>query len=246
MRVRGNPLYQEDLAFIQAMGFGDLAERAAPALISLLRGAAVVVRRVVDVGCGTGITTRALVDAGFETTAIEPSESLLKMARPRAPGALFHQASVYEVDLPLCEALVAVGEPLTYHEPNVDADARVEGFFQRAAKAIAPQGLLILDVICTEGPSLAARTWRSETDWAILSETTENLETRRLTRTIETFRKEGDRYRRAREVHHVRLFDELQMRGWLERAGFAVETRGAYGDDALLPRRVAFIGVRRG
>jgi trans-aconitate methyltransferase len=72
-------LYAHDLAFIQARGFGELAAAAAAAVIPLLqaRGA----RRVVDIGCGAGVSTKALVDGGFDTLAIEHSEALLALTR---------------------------------------------------------------------------------------------------------------------------------------------------------------------
>jgi len=43
------PLYQEDLAYIQAVAFGGLANGAMPAVIERLRASRIPVRRVVDV-----------------------------------------------------------------------------------------------------------------------------------------------------------------------------------------------------
>src|SRR5512146_1983580 len=100
------PLYQEDLAYIQAVAFGGLASGAMPAVIDRLRAARIPVRRVVDVGCGAGISTRALVDAGFDTRAIEPSASLLAIARSTAPGARFELGSVCDVALEPCDAIL--------------------------------------------------------------------------------------------------------------------------------------------
>jgi hypothetical protein len=51
--------YQEDLAYIQSVGFGDLARGAAPEILRRLRAAHCPVRRIVDVGCGAGPLARA-------------------------------------------------------------------------------------------------------------------------------------------------------------------------------------------
>jgi trans-aconitate methyltransferase len=80
-------LYDEALAFIHASGFGELASAAAAAMIPTLRARGA--RRVVGVGCGAGVSTKALVDAGFETLAIESSAALLDIARRCAPSARF-------------------------------------------------------------------------------------------------------------------------------------------------------------
>jgi SAM-dependent methyltransferase len=237
-------LYEEDLAYVQAHAFGDFARAAAPYIVQRLREAAVPVRRVVDVGCGAGVTTRALVDAGFDTVAIERSAPLLAFARAAAPAASFVHASAYEVELPACHAILAVGEPLTYHAPGDDADAVLRAFFARCAGALSPGGLVAFDLIVTGEPSLDGAGFRSADDWAILYRTEEERPSRRLVRTIETFRRTGDLYRRAREVHHVRVFPEATVRGWLEDLGFQVVTARAYGDAALATRRVAFLAAR--
>jgi hypothetical protein len=68
---------------------------------------------------------------------------------------------------------------------------------------------------------------------------------RRLVRTIETFRRIDDRYRCAREVHHVKLFGEQEIGAWLTRAGFDFKTADSYGAHHLGPRRMAFFATRQ-
>jgi SAM-dependent methyltransferase len=241
-------LYDDDLAYIQATGFGGLAAGAAPAIVALLRRNPVPVRRVVDVGCGAGVTTRALTDAGFDTLAIDPSAALLEHARRAAPAARFVESSAYDAPLEACEAILAVGEPLTYHEPDVDADGRVRQFFRKAARALAPGGLLVFDVILEHGPHgppLDARGWAGGDDWVILWETVEDRAARRLTRRIDTFRRQGTTYRRSSELHAVKAFDAEALTTWLEGEGFEVATASSYGAQPLGARRLAFFAQRR-
>lgn len=49
-----------------------------------------------------------------------------------------------------------------------------------------------------------------------------------LTRTITTFRKLGEAYRRHREIHRLRLYPRSEVTQQLKRAGFQVRTLGGY------------------
>ena len=238
-----NRLYQQDLAFIQALGFGGFALGAASEIIRQLRSSATAVRCVVDVGCGAGPLSTALVDARFEVTGIDVSGELLAIAGSVCPAARFIHASIYDVEIPECQAILAVGEPLTYHDGD-GAEDRVRGFFQRASETLPCGGMLIFDLIELGEPSLAGRVWRTGEDWAVLAETQEDQSARSLIRTIDTFRRVGNLYRRGREMHRVRLFDRGEVCGWLEQAGFCARTANAYGDFRLAPRRRAFFCTR--
>lgn len=238
-------LYGADLAQIQAAAFGDLARQAAPELVALLNASSIPVRRVYDVGCGAGVTTRALALAGFETIAVEPSPHLLAIARAAAPSATFLNASAYDFEIRPCEAVLAIGEVLTYHPVEVDADARVRTFFRNVARALAPGGRLVFDLIDADGPALDAKSWKGEAAWVILWETREDRAAARLTRSVETFTREADgRYRRTAETHPVKLFREADVRAWLTDAGFDVHTARAYGAVPLAPRRIAYVATR--
>jgi SAM-dependent methyltransferase len=236
-----NRIYEEDLAYIQAKEFGGLAEGAASEIIRRLRRAAVPVKRVVDAGCGAGPLSKALVEAGFDVTGIDASPALLEFAREAAPKARFVCGSIYDVELPACEAIVAVGEPLTYHDPGVDGLGRLRTFFERAAAVLPSGGLLIFDLIERGEVSLSNRGFRSGEDWAILYETQEQRDS--LIRFIETFRCVGECYRRGYETHGVQVFNAIEVREELHRC-FRVDMTGSYGAQELGPRRVAFFATR--
>jgi hypothetical protein len=186
----------------------------------------------------------ALIDAGFDVTGIDTSAELLNFARANVPTAHFVQASAYEVQIQGYDAVVALGEPLTYHAHGADADSLVCGFFQRVAEGLPSGGMLIFDVIGLGEPSLSGRTWNSGDDWAVLVETIENQTERTLVRNIETFRCVGESYRRSHEVHRVRLFDVARLCDQLAYYGFATETAQSYATQPLPPRRHAFFARR--
>jgi SAM-dependent methyltransferase len=237
-------LYTEDLAYIQAAAFGDLARGAAPEIIRLLQSAAISIRRVVDAGCGAGTLARALLDAGFEVTGIDSSAELLAIASEAAPGARFIHASIYDAGIPACEAIVALGEPLAYHADSAGADLRVRRFFQSAAAILPRGGLLIFDLIEPGEPLLAGRFWSAGEDWAVLVETTEDPSSRTLVRSMETFRRVNHLYRRGSETHRVRLFDAGALLAELAACGFETCTAQSYGEYRLAPRRRAFFCAR--
>jgi hypothetical protein len=138
-----------------------------------------------------------MVEAGFDVTGVDDSTDLVAIAAVNVPGARFAKASIYGLEIPACEAIVAIGEPLTYHPEIADADRSVWNFVQRAGRILPYGGLLIFDVIETGQPTLAGRTWRSGADWAVLAETTEDQPSRTLVRIIQTFRQVGDLCRRG-------------------------------------------------
>jgi len=239
-------LYQCDLAYVQAAAFGGLARGAAAEIIRRLQSAGAQLRRVVDVGCGAGVLTKSLTDAGFEVTGVDTSAELLEFARTNVPNVPLVHASAYDFQIEGYDAVVALGEPLTYHSESAEADKLLTSFFRRVADALPVGGMFIFDVIGLGEPSLAARTFRSGDDWAVLVETAENQSQRILVRNIEIFRGVGDLYRRSHEVHTVRLFEVTKVCEQLASMGFVTETARSYGTQELPPRRHAFFATRLG
>jgi SAM-dependent methyltransferase len=238
------PPYKRDLAYIQAVAFGGLAQGAAPEIIRVLKSAPVQIRRVVDAGCGAGPLTAALAEAGFEVTGIDSSADLLSIARSSVSSAQFLHGSIYETQIPDCEAIIALGEPLTYQAEAAGADSLVESFFRRASEILPAGGKLIFDVIEVGAPALNGRSWSAGEDWAVLVETVEDQSSRTLTRNIQTFRRIENFYRRECETHRIRVFETSTLVDQLAACGFSTETAQAYGTQQLSPRRRAFFATR--
>lgn len=107
--------YRDDLAYIHDAGFGHLATSAAPVVIEELRRVGALSGTLVDLGCGSGITSGLLCDAGYEVIGIDLSEPLLQIARERVPKAAFRMDSFVRADIPPCVAVIAIGGGFQLH-----------------------------------------------------------------------------------------------------------------------------------
>jgi SAM-dependent methyltransferase len=233
--------YARDLAHVHDVGFGDFARDAAPGLLRRLRRAGIRDGLVVDLGCGSGIWARALLDAGYDVLGVDVSADLLALARARAPSARFVRGSAHDVDLPPCVAVTALGEVLNYGAPP-HALART---FRRVHGALRPGGLFVFDVA---GPGRAdaqpRRTWRDGEGWLLCVEASEDRKSRELTRTITVFRRSGRSWRRSDEVHRLRLFDRKTVLSVLGTAGFEAEALAGYGRRPRFPAGWAGFAAR--
>jgi len=236
------PGYKEDLAYIHDEGYVAVAEAGARALIELLCLRGVDRGLVVELGCGSGASSRLLTDAGYDVVGIDASPAMIELARQRAPRASFRIGSLVDARLPRCEAVTALGEVINYVFDQRVSQRRLATLFQCVSQALPPGGIFLLDVA---GPVAgASRGWRAGDDWAVLHQTEADEKRRVLTRRIVTFRRIGDAYRRSEEVHRQRLYTPAAMGELLRGVGFRVRIRRNYGDLMLAPNVRAFIATR--
>ena len=201
---------------------------------------------LVDLGCGSGLWAKAAGRAGLTVIGVDQSGAMIRLAKRVAPAAKFIRVSLYDFELPPCDAVTAIGEGLDYLEPGVSRLPSLKRLLARIARALRPGGLFIFDVLLNEGRVLDGRNWRAGGDWAVLTEVKENREAKLLIRRIVTFRKIGSNWRRGEETHRLRLFERRKVERALRDAGFTVRTAQRYGDAALLPRRRIFIARKTG
>jgi SAM-dependent methyltransferase len=138
--------YGEDLAYIHDVGFGDFALGSAPGMLEILGRSGIRGGLVVDLGCGSGLWARELARAGYSVLGIDISEAMISIARSRVPEAEFRVASVFDAEIPPCEAVTSVGEVFNYlFDPHNDTQTLAR-LFQRVYEALAPGGLFLFDV----------------------------------------------------------------------------------------------------
>jgi SAM-dependent methyltransferase len=244
--VSGGGFYGRDVAHVHDTGHGDYAREAAPDLLRRLRAAGLDGGLVVDLGCGSGIWARALLDAGFEVLGVDLSADLLAIARERAPEARFVQASVLDAELPPCAAVTAMSEVVNYAADPRLGRRTVASLMARVHDALRPGGLLLFDALAPGFEPPARRMWREGEGWVVLSELTDGDDPRTRTRRVIVFRRsDGGLWECSDERHPLVLHDAAEVVGDLRRAGFAeVEALDAWGDLRLRPGHVAFTARR--
>jgi SAM-dependent methyltransferase len=234
--------YRTDLAYIHDAGFGRFARGAAALLLEELPRRGFDRGLVIDLGCGSGILAEQLSARGFEVLGIDLSAALIALARKRLPGGLFRVESLLTAELPPCVAIAAVGECVNYLFDDRHSWEGVRRVLGRAFEALAPGGLLVLDV-AEPGrvPGGASKTCIEGEDWAVLVTAEEDGQQGLVTRHITSFRKVGDLYRRDHEVHRLRLVPRAEVVSWLRAIGFQVQTLGGYGPEEFFAGHVGFL-----
>jgi SAM-dependent methyltransferase len=255
-------LYSTDLAYIHDAGFGEFAELAAREVIRILRRHDVRgrpersrgstgsgrARRVVEVGCGSGRLARQLVDAGCTVVGFDISPAMIRLAREKAPEATFRVASLTEARMPRCDAVVAIGEVVTY----VPARGRGNGlppalrtFFSRVHEALEPGGFFIFDFIESGVRRRFSAKYDSGADWVIAVHAELDQRRQVLTRRMIAIRKVGRQYRRTQESHRVQIYSRRAVANALGDAGFTASMSRSYGRWPLLAGGVAVIARRQ-
>ena len=233
--------YRADLAYVHDAGFGFHADACAPGVLELLKD---VRGDVLELGCGSGLLTRYLVDAGHQVIATDASPAMLDLARQKVPEADIRQLVLPDDPLPEADAIVSVGHVLSY----LPDQAALEKALVSIAAALRPGGVMAIDLedlrygaTRVEAPPYV----RVEDGWAIFTRFSLPAPTH-FVRDITTFvRGNDDCWRRENEVHHNVLADTSQVPALLAQHGVDAEVRASFGDETLPDGLVAIVGWRR-
>src|SRR5712692_10467351 len=199
--------YQEDLAYIHDVGFDFYARGVAPELLKIFRRHGITQGLVVDLGCGSGIWAGELIRAGYDVLGVDISESMIRLARKKAPQAKFVRSSFLDVQLPRCDAVTSLGECLCYLFDSKNGTTELTKLFSRIYEALRPGGLFVFDIAQPGQIAIAQRVRNfAGADWVILREAEEDCENMVLTRRMTLFRQVGKLYRRSEETHRLRLY----------------------------------------
>lgn len=231
--------YRDDLALVHHLGFGFHADACAPGMLALLepvRGGLVV-----ELGCGSGLLTRHLLEAGHRVVATDASPAMVALARETAPGAEVRPLFLPDELVPACDAVVSVGHVLNY----LRDEPAVERALIAAAEALRPGGVLALDLCDLRYGELRRdepNSSRIEDDWAIVTRFSlprPNLFVREIAAFL---RSEDGTWRRDDERHENVLVDTAAVPALLANHGVESEVRGFFGNERLPDGLVAIVG----
>jgi SAM-dependent methyltransferase len=214
----------------------------------------VPVRRVLDLGCGTGAHAKLLADRAYEVVGIDASEPLVEIARRKAPAARF-EAGDFTRRLPRgrFDAAISMFGAWCY----VTSDAKAGALLDRLRAKLPKGGLFVFELWSPYG-------WRPLQNWGE-TELEDGRRLLRLTRQHLPLREDVYRFTMEHivlrgeklsdhfvESHALRLRTPAQTSALVEDHGFEVValTAGAMEEKSLAPPaadalRVMMIARRR-
>ena len=239
-----DPYYRADLALVHHLGFGFHADACGPGILKLLEPVQGPGGLVVELGCGSGLLTRILLDAGHRVVATDASPAMLELARSTAPEAKVRQLVLPDDPIPPADAIVSVGHVLSY----LPDAAAIDRALVAIAGTLRPGGVLAIDL--SDLSWNAARRDATQhsfvhDDWALVTRFSQPAADR-FVREMTTFvRNDDGSWRRDDERHDNVLVDTARVPSLLGDHGVDATVRDSFGDETLPPGLKAIVGRKR-
>jgi len=239
-----DPYYRHDLALAHHLGYGFHADACAPGILALLEPVRARGGLVLELGCGSGLLTRKLIDAGHRVIATDASPAMLDIARGYATGAQeIRQLTLPADPLPPADAVVSVGHVLSY----LPDAAAITAALTAIARALLPGGLFAID-LCDlsygQHRRGEASLGRAGEDWAVISATSVPAPDRFVRQITVFMRNDDGSWRRDDERHDNVLIDTARVPGLLAGEDVEVTVGSAFGAEQLPPGLAVLIGRR--
>jgi SAM-dependent methyltransferase len=212
------------------------------------------VRRVLDVGCGTGSHAVLLAERGYEVVGVDRSSEMLRRARERENSISFRLGDMTTLDLgETFDAVLIMFAVLGYLTDNVS----VQSALRVARRHLTADGLLFADVwygpaVLAQRPSERVKVIDTPSGGQVIRTATSRLEPRRNLCTVDYHLwclEDGKLTAEVREQHPMRYFFEPELEGFLSDAAFELLRIGAFPNlDAEPSERtwnVAFVARAR-
>ncbi|MEA2517510.1 MAG: hypothetical protein QOG16_1348 [Actinomycetota bacterium] len=223
-----DPYYKPDLALVHHLGFGFHADMCAPGVLALLepyRGGTVL-----EFGCGSGLLTRYLVEAGHRVIATDASPAMLEIAREYATGAEdFRLLALPGDPLPEVDAIVGIGHPISY----LDTEDEIWRALISIAEASRFFALDICDLEWGRARVDLSDSAKVGDDYAILTRYSQPPPNG-FRRDMTTFLRNDDgTWRRDEERHDNVLVDTSRIPTLLEPHGVTATIEPSFGSEEL-------------
>lgn len=197
------------------------------------------VRRVLDVGCGTGRHADELRRRGFEVVGADRSPSMLAIARRRAPSIPFVEADMRELDLgETFDAVVILFAALSY-QTTPDA---ILATLRSARRHLRDGGVLVADTWFGAPSERHGRTTTSERRaeangvvWTRTGHLSRDPVEQRVTIAYCLAKTDAGGTTSARETHVMHYFSRFELDFALRNSGFRLLSLSTEGDLSRAP-----------
>ena len=199
--------------------------------------------RGVDIGCGNGYFTRALIKAGYSVVGVDISPQMLdgaqQLSLKEGVRAEFLLGDITKLKLNFkADFAVAVNDCLNY----VPKD-KLKTAFSRVYSCLKKGGAFIFDISSAHKlKNIIGNNLFAEDNEDLTYLWFNKLEGDKVTMDLTFFEKQGENYVRSDERHVQYIHEEDGVCAALKDAGFAVETEGHLGQDKT--ERINFICTR--
>jgi 2-polyprenyl-3-methyl-5-hydroxy-6-metoxy-1,4-benzoquinol methylase len=139
------PLYDD-------LGFSDYAEAITPQLLTFLQENGWLGRRILELGCGTGVSTSFFASVGMETTGIDLSPQMLEVAQKRQEDTGYHadfiQGDIRQVEFPgAMDLVICIGNVFN----EFMSMREIKAVMEKAFKALEPGRSFVFDMTTLRG-----------------------------------------------------------------------------------------------
>jgi SAM-dependent methyltransferase len=199
------------------------------------RDAGRCVKRVLDLGCGTGGHAILLASRGYEVVGVDRSADMLERARQRGGSARFQEGDIACLDLgETFDAALIMFAVLGYLTGNSEIQAALNS----ARRHLSVGGLLFADVwygpaVLSERPSERVKVIDTPSGGRVIRVASSQLDTRRNVCTVDYHLlrlEDGKLTAEVREQHRMRYFFEPELEALLSAAGFELLRIGGFPD----------------
>ena len=238
------PYYRRDLALVHHLGFGFHADACAPGILEHLAPVRDKEGLVLELGCGSGLLTRYLVEVGHRVIATDASPAMLELARDHAPGVeRLERLTLPDDPLPKVDAIVSIGHVLSY----LPDEAAIDRALVAIAEALEPGGICAFD-ICDLGWGTARSGdstggWVGD-DWALVTRFSTPAPDRFVREMAIFVRSDDGSWRRDDERHDNVLIDTSRVPGLLARHGVEASVGSSFGSEQLPAGLKVVVGRR--
>lgn len=191
------------------------------------------VRRVLDLGCGTGGHAVLLAERGFNVLGVDRSADMLHRAREHGSSARFQQCDITSLDLgETFDAVLIMFAVLGYLTDN----AEVRAALHACRRHLVPGSLLFADVwygpaVLGQRPSERVKVIDTPTGGQVIRMASSQLDSRRDVCTVDYHLwrlEDGKLTAETRERHPMRYFFEPELQDFLSDAGFELLRIGGF------------------